>query len=504
MSVLREIIAHFAVTADGKALDNLDSQIGKVKAGLVGLATALGARKIFNFVQDTAAAADDLGDMAERLNIGAGALQEWGYAAKLSGASAEDFQGSIGRLVRSVAEAGGGSAEMSAAFRKLGVDVQDGSGKLRSVEDLLPSIADGIAGVENDTERASLAFQVFGRGAQPLIPLLSRGAAGVEELRKEFRELGGGFSDEAVEQASEYADTLDRLEVVQRSLKSTILGAVLPAFQLFADVLQRVGQGVRWVTENTKLIEAALTVAGGAVAVFAAQWIRANAAMLAASIRTWVPIVARFALAGAAVLGIVLIVESLITLFSGGKSVIGDFIDSIFGLGTAEEVVISLRQSFDELFYAAQRAAAAVGLADEPEMTPQEQQQRRRDAAVQSGDLNGFMKDRLPGMSRERAREDFLAARGALVRERPELATDVDVNSGLAKKAGVEAPRVSAQSAVSAPRARVQAQVDAPKIDIHLPPGAPAQQVDDTRRVVKEELDKHHRRTLAAFGGLAP
>jgi hypothetical protein len=76
------------------------------------------------------------------------------------------------------------------------------------------------------------------------------------------------------------------------------------------------------------------------------------------------------------------------------------------------------------------------------------------------------------------------------------------VNSGLAKN--VQAPRVSAQSAVTAPRARMNAQVDAPKIDIHLPPGAPAQQVDDTRRVVKEELDKHHRRTLAAFGGLAP
>jgi hypothetical protein len=502
MSILRSVIAEFAVRVDGSPLEKLGERINGVKGALVALGAALAVDRVGAWVNEVAGAADDLGDMSDRLGISTAALQEWGYAAQLSGSSAEDFQASIGHVVRSIAEAGSGGKEMSAAFRKLGVDVKDSEGNLGSVEDMLPSIADGLAAVENETERSALAFQIFGRGAQPLIPLLSRGAAGVEELRKEFRELGGGFSDEAVEQASEYADTLDRLEVVQRSLKSTILGAVLPAFQLFADVLQRVGQGVRWVTENTKLIEAALTVAGGAVAVFAAQWIRANAAMLAASIRTWVPIVARFALAGAAVLGVVLIVESLITLFSGGKSVIGDFIDSIFGLGTAEEVVISLRQSFDELFYAAQRAAAAVGLADEPEMTPQQQQQRRRDAAVQSGDLNGFLKDRLPGMSRERAREDFLASRGALVRERPELATDVDVNSGLAKN--VQAPRVSAQSAVTAPRARMNAQVDAPKIDIHLPPGAPAQQVDDTRRVVKEELDKHHRRTLAAFGGLAP
>jgi hypothetical protein len=69
MSVLRSIIAHFAVTADSSALDKLDTQLGKVKAGLGALAGALALNETVRWVNDVAAAVDDLGDTSDRLDI---------------------------------------------------------------------------------------------------------------------------------------------------------------------------------------------------------------------------------------------------------------------------------------------------------------------------------------------------------------------------------------------------------------------------------------------------
>lgn len=507
VTVLRSILAEFTVSADDSPLRKLGERINSVTGALSALAATFAVDRLGAWVGELSEAADELGDTSERLGISTEALQAWGHAAELSGSSAEEFEGSISRLVRSVAEAGEGGEEAAAVFRKLGVSVKDSEGNLQSVEALLPEIADGIAGVENPTERAALAMQVFGRGAQGLVPLLSRGAAGVEALRTEFRELGGGFSDETIQQAGQFRDTLTRLGTVADTLRSRLLSSLLPAFQLFAETAIRTGQAIQYVAQNTKLIETALGVAGAATAAFTIQWVRANAVMLSAAVRTWVPIIARFALAGTAVLAVVAIVEDLITLFDGGESVVGEFIDSIFGLGTAEEVVMSLRQGFEDLVYWAARGAAALSgdFQGADLQTPEQQQARRRQESIEKGDLAGFLKDRLPGMSRERAREDFLAGRGDFVRSNPALATDEDKRVGLVpSEREVRAPRVTNERAVSAPRAQVSAKVDAPVVTINVQPGASGQQVEDTRRVVAQELDKHHRRTLAAFGGVAP
>ncbi|MFW6031647.1 MAG: hypothetical protein ACOC9T_03560, partial [Myxococcota bacterium] len=58
------------------------------------------------------------------------------------------------------------------------------------------------------------------------------------------------------------------------------------------------------------------------------------------------PILLKGALLALAFLAIVAVVEDLINLFTGGESVIGDFIDEMFGVGTSQKVVEDLKAAW--------------------------------------------------------------------------------------------------------------------------------------------------------------
>lgn len=502
MSVLREIIAHFGVTADATALERLDSTIGKVKQGLGTLGVALGLSQMVNFTNETAAAADDLGDLSERLNISTESLQAWGFAAQQNGSSAEEFAGSIGHLVRSVSEAGGGSKEALASFKKLGVQVKDSAGKLRSVDSLLPDVADGLKNIANPTERSALALKIFGRGALPLVPLLSKGSAAIAEYAEEFKALGGGFSDEAVKQASDYEDQVARLNVTLVSLKSKALNVLLPVFQRVSELMTKLGQSFAWVAEKTELLEAAMIVIGTRAAWLAVEWVTANKAILLSTLKTWGLVALKFAVVAAGMAVIIAAVEDVLVLFSGGKSVIGEFIDSIFGIGAAEEAVISIKQGWDELVFSIQNAIHAtkeflgldVGAAPKD---PEQVREERRNAAIASGDVNAFAREHSAGRTREQSVEDFKASRAKYLEKNPDAATEKDVTAGLAAKVG---KGEAAATTVKASRKGAAGVVNHSNVTVNVPPGTPTEQVEHIRKVIQEEHEKQNRRSAAGLG----
>jgi hypothetical protein len=502
MSVLREIFVHLSATADDSQLKTLAGTLNKVLTGVTALGAALGFAKFVEFTNETAAAADELGDMSDRLNISTDALQAWGFAAKLNGSSAEEFNGSIGHLVRSLSEAGSGSDEALKTFKKLGVSVKDSGGQLRSVDSLLPEIADGLKGIANPTERSALALKVFGRGALPLVPLLSKGSEAIAEYAEEFKKLGGGFSETAIKQASDYEDQIDRLNVTLVALKSKALNLLLPVFQRVAEAMTRMGEIFAYITEKTLLLESVLTIIGSRITWLALQWAIANRAILLSTLKTWGIIALKFTAVAAGVLVLVAAVEDVLVLFSGGKSVIGEFIDSIFGIGAAEEAVISIKQGWDELVYSIQNAIHAskefLGIdAGTAPKSPDQVREERRNAAVASGDVNAFAREHASGRTREQSVEDFKASRAHYLKDHPEAATEKDVSAGLSKKVGADG--ASATSAVSAQKARAANVNNTSSVVVNLPPGTDKDQAERLRKIIQEEHEKQNRRAVAGL-----
>lgn len=340
---LREIAAHFGFTFDAAKLGQIDKGVsgvkekakgatstvaelaGGLKAALVGVTAGAAAL----FLGHVANEADAINDLSDQLGIGTQALQSYGYGAKLAGAELSDFYGGLRKL--NIALAGGkeGDGTGEALFKRLKIETRDASNNIKSLEALLPEIADRFKDIASPTERAALASQIFGKSGAKLAPLLARGSEGIAELRKEFDALGGGFSPEAIKQAGEYNDQLDKLNFAFFGLKSLLATSVFP---LLSDTMGVVVKGVvqfrSWLKETTALSTAVKLLA----------FIVGRSLLLA---------LAPFILPGLKFLAIFLAVDDLIGFLEGKDSQIGHILEEWFGEDTTNDIRSALNSIKD-------------------------------------------------------------------------------------------------------------------------------------------------------------
>lgn len=319
-SALREIIAAFGVTFDGKELEKGENQIqqaiGTLKKFGAIAAEAFAVKEVGEFVFGLAEQAEQLKHQSEALGISAQALQQWQFAANLSGVSADELQVGLQKLQRSAVGAGGKGGELAATFKKLGVSVKNSNGSYKNADELLTDVAGAIGDMTDPTLQTATAMEVFGRGGARLLPFLKQGRAGVEGLKKEVAELGGGFTEDFIEKSEDMIQNSKRFDFALRGLKVAAIGPLLP-------IISEMATGV------TKLI-----VTGGKLV---DQSNAAKAALVALGI-AGATALAPIALEMAPVIAGFLALEDVFTFFSGGKSVLGDALDSAFGEGTQKKI----------------------------------------------------------------------------------------------------------------------------------------------------------------------
>lgn len=362
---LRELLARFGIAVDTSQLDKADQKTDGFADKLSGLADAFTGSVLISgmrdFTRGLIEAGDQLKDQSERLGIDVEELQAWQFAAKQSGASAEEFGVGVKTLYKNLSEsqAGGGLAD---DFAKLKIKIKDASGAAASATEIIPQLADRIADSKNPTEQAGLALKFFGKSGLALLPLLKEGAAGSKELLERFQELGGGYSKEFVEAADAAGDAQEELNVAWKGAKNQ-LGIVL--IPIVTSVVGKITELVRTVTgaaKGTSAFKTILVTLGGG-AVFTAVGSLASAAskfgliggaagkagpgilglarnvatLGKAFVRTALPLIALF-----------LLIDDLYALFNGGNSVIGRFIDGFFGVGTAATLVNMLKLGWQD------------------------------------------------------------------------------------------------------------------------------------------------------------
>lgn len=214
---------------------------------------------------------DAIAKMSKRTGIGVEALSELGFAADLCGVDMETLETGVRKMQKTLAEAATGSEGATQALGYLNLTVADLADL--SPEQQLKLIADRLAAIKDPTVRAALAMEIFGKSGTKLIPLLQNGAAGIEALQKQARDLGLTMSAESAEAAEHFKDTLNILWRVVRKVSTTIASAVIPLLQEAADAAIRCTVSViGWLRANKALvvtvfkIAVAVTAAGLAIA----------------------------------------------------------------------------------------------------------------------------------------------------------------------------------------------------------------------------------------------
>lgn len=215
----------------------MDASMATATLGAVAFAAALikVADAAFDMTVAQAAAADDLLTMAAQTGIATGTLQELAYAQELVDVSLDTMTGSMARNIRSMNSARNGSKELNEAYRDLHVRITDGNGQLRDSEDVYWDVIEALGKVKNETERDAYAMQIFGKSAQDLNPLIKMGADGLEQFRKEAREMGYVMSDEMLASLGSVDDAVQRFNNSSAAAKNTLAGALAPAVSGFID-----------------------------------------------------------------------------------------------------------------------------------------------------------------------------------------------------------------------------------------------------------------------------
>ncbi|MEQ1512980.1 MAG: hypothetical protein ABL934_09900 [Lysobacteraceae bacterium] len=220
---LNRTAARNAVEAQnsGKKWEQFGRTLGQ---GLVVGSTALAL--LFKHQIDVMDATEE---MAARIGVSTEFISEMGYAAKMAGGDSSFLEAALARLEVASAKAEQGAKGPSAAFRSLGIDVRDAEGKVKSLEQLLPQIADKFKAMPDGPREAAVAVALFGREGRKMLPLLNEGAEGIEKLRTEARRLGLSVSTEMAAAAGVFNDNMDRMMFTVRGLVSSILQDALPA-----------------------------------------------------------------------------------------------------------------------------------------------------------------------------------------------------------------------------------------------------------------------------------
>lgn len=100
-------------------------------------------------------------------------IQQFNYAARHTGTDSETAEKGLSKLSLRIGEARSGSAEAVEMFKKLGISLSDAAGNALTVDQVVDSAAQRIRQIEDPTQRAALAFELFGKGGQKLIAALT-------------------------------------------------------------------------------------------------------------------------------------------------------------------------------------------------------------------------------------------------------------------------------------------------------------------------------------------
>lgn len=171
-----------------------------------------------------------LGEATHRLTaitgMDAKTASTWIETMKVRGVQAKQVNMAFITLSRNIRNSEDGSKKAVAAFKELGVS-QDAL-KRKDVNEVLKQTAEGLAHIDSPARRAALAQQLFGRGAQGLIPILKEGRKGVDEALAATQRYGA-YLPKNVKTMEGAIQAQRGMNLAMDGLKITFATKVLPA-----------------------------------------------------------------------------------------------------------------------------------------------------------------------------------------------------------------------------------------------------------------------------------
>ncbi len=333
---LRSSRAAFA--GAGSAASSAASRFGAMSLGLGGIGGVLAriggaagvgllGKKIIDLASDANETMNVIGqvfgsDGAERITDWS---QRMGEEVGRSKFTLRDFVGQIGAMASPMVGNAKLAEEMSTNFAKLAVDL---SSFFNTTEvDALAALKSGLAGMVEPLRRYGVdltdaTLQEFAHTQGIHKKITKMAVAEKAELRyRAIMAKTTAAQGDAARTGYDFANSSRALKDQIKDLATEMGMKVLPKIK---NVVRAARDAIAWfrgLEKNTSALETALYVLGGVAAALG------------------IDLLAPFILPAAAIIALILLIDDLNSMFAGGTSVVGTYIDTMFGLGATDALV---------------------------------------------------------------------------------------------------------------------------------------------------------------------
>ncbi len=180
---------------------------------------------------------DRLTELSEKTGLTVEQISGLGYAADQSDSSLDGLATGLKKLSINLDAADEEGKKAVDMFARLGISTKDSQGQAKTLSDLLPEIADAFAAIESPVQKTAIATALFSREGQGLVPLLSKGAAGIKELTDKAEQLGIVMGTEAAEAADKLKDKLSSLEQIKAAGFNNAFAQAAPNIEKLIDLI---------------------------------------------------------------------------------------------------------------------------------------------------------------------------------------------------------------------------------------------------------------------------
>ena len=197
-----------------KGFNSVNKNINSTQQSMKKLAGAFAGvfavRQIVQFGNQALQVADDIGKLADSVNVSTTFLQQYQFAAEQSGISTEGFTKALRFFAKGVGEATMGTGLAKRAFEEMGISLEDVDGKTKNTEDLFKEFFHSLESIQDPLKRSGLLAQVFGsRVGIQMANLIKSGAMAMDDLAKSAT---GIIDEETIRNAEAFNDTMNRLK----------------------------------------------------------------------------------------------------------------------------------------------------------------------------------------------------------------------------------------------------------------------------------------------------
>jgi methyl-accepting chemotaxis protein len=236
------------------AMGSLDASSLALAGGFAAVATAIvkAEKALISMTKEAASNADDLLTLASVTGMTTDSVQELNYMADLTDVSMDRIKDSLKETTNKMQEAAAGTGDAYDAYQRLGVEITNADGSLRSAQDVFYDTIDALGEIKNQTERDALAMDLMSESAQELNPLIDLGGEKMRDYAQEAHDMGYVLDNDAIKSLQGVDDAYSRLQNTQEGVKNQLAAEFAPYLEEFygdvtsgikysGDVLQQSG-----------------------------------------------------------------------------------------------------------------------------------------------------------------------------------------------------------------------------------------------------------------------